>query len=206
MKSLESTEIARCRQTTTFRALSAEFHLSKYICHAAPPQRLRHSSFAVCRKYGSPLASLAESLLNFLSRCCVSASLPTAHGLHSTHQHPLGITIRGVAQSGSAPGSGPGGRRFESSRPDHSSERALLAIMSKGFLYIGVTLTASTVQFQSTIFSNLAFSAKSCESASRSSCVPRSLLGSFRPACLHTPRPSDCECQSTLTQGPSDRR
>ena len=29
--------------------------------------------------------------------------------------------IRGVAQSGSAPGSGPGGRRFESSRPDHSS-------------------------------------------------------------------------------------
>ena len=26
---------------------------------------------------------------------------------------------RGVAQSGSAPGLGPGGRRFESSRPDH---------------------------------------------------------------------------------------
>ena len=27
---------------------------------------------------------------------------------------------RGVAQPGSAPGSGPGGRRFKSSRPDHS--------------------------------------------------------------------------------------
>ena len=26
---------------------------------------------------------------------------------------------RGVAQPGRAPGSGPGGRRFESSRPDH---------------------------------------------------------------------------------------
>ncbi len=29
--------------------------------------------------------------------------------------------VRGVAQSGSAPGSGPGGRRFKSSRPDHQS-------------------------------------------------------------------------------------
>ena len=28
---------------------------------------------------------------------------------------------RGVAQPGSAPGSGPGGRRFKSSRPDHFS-------------------------------------------------------------------------------------
>ena len=27
--------------------------------------------------------------------------------------------MRGVAQSGSVPGLGPGGRRFESSRPDH---------------------------------------------------------------------------------------
>jgi hypothetical protein len=27
--------------------------------------------------------------------------------------------LRGVAQSGSAPGLGPGGRRFESSLPDH---------------------------------------------------------------------------------------
>src|SRR5580704_15032289 len=32
-------------------------------------------------------------------------------------QNALG---RGVAQPGSAPGSGPGGRRFKSSRPDHS--------------------------------------------------------------------------------------
>ena len=30
------------------------------------------------------------------------------------------LCVRGVAQSGSAPGSGPGGRRFESCRPDHS--------------------------------------------------------------------------------------
>jgi hypothetical protein len=31
----------------------------------------------------------------------------------------LHLKIRGVAQLGRAPGSGPGGRRFESSRPDH---------------------------------------------------------------------------------------
>jgi hypothetical protein len=38
----------------------------------------------------------------------------------STNDQPLTYSIvRGVAQSGSAPGSGPGGRRFESSRPDH---------------------------------------------------------------------------------------
>ena len=29
------------------------------------------------------------------------------------------VVSRGVAQPGSAPGSGPGGRRFKSSRPDH---------------------------------------------------------------------------------------
>jgi hypothetical protein len=39
-----------------------------------------------------------------------------AHGFSpASTQHQ----VRGVAQSGSAPGSGPGGRRFESSRPDH---------------------------------------------------------------------------------------
>jgi hypothetical protein len=40
--------------------------------------------------------------------------------------------IRGVAQSGSAPGSGPGGRRFESSRPDHSSKLALFRDQTEG--------------------------------------------------------------------------
>ena len=33
---------------------------------------------------------------------------------------PANQNIRGVAQSGSAPGLGPGGRRFESCRPDQS--------------------------------------------------------------------------------------
>jgi hypothetical protein len=32
------------------------------------------------------------------------------------------VTCRGVAQPGSAPGSGPGGRRFKSSRPDQTSK------------------------------------------------------------------------------------
>jgi hypothetical protein len=35
----------------------------------------------------------------------------------------------------------------------------LLAITSKGFLYVGVTLTVSTEQFENSILSNLAFSA-----------------------------------------------
>ena len=100
---------------------------------------------------------LLESVLRFseLSRGFRIAPL-------QTDIHP-GITIRGVAQSGSAPGSGPGGRRFESSRPDHSSKRALLKIMSKGFLYVGVTLTASTEQFENRILTSLASSAKFSE-------------------------------------------
>ena len=50
----------------------------------------------------------------------------------------LNLTIRGVAQSGSAPGSGPGGRRFESSRPDHHStlfDRLVSRIASVLFRY-----------------------------------------------------------------------
>jgi hypothetical protein len=35
--------------------------------------------------------------------------------------------------------------------------------MSKGFLYAGITLTASTEQFKNSILSNLAFSVESCE-------------------------------------------
>ena len=34
----------------------------------------------------------------------------------------MGFAIRGVAQPGSAPGLGPGGRRFESCRPDKNGQ------------------------------------------------------------------------------------
>src|SRR3984885_4842855 len=54
---------------------------------------------------------------------------------------------RGVAQPGRAPGSGPGGRRFESSLPDHFSNLALSKITLKGYLYAGVALMASTEKF-----------------------------------------------------------
>jgi hypothetical protein len=37
----------------------------------------------------------------------------------SARKHPFQPQVRGVAQPGRAPGSGPGGRRFESSLPDH---------------------------------------------------------------------------------------
>ena len=58
-----------------------------------------------------------------LTKSVQRSSRPTRalelHGKHF-HRHLAGASsIRGVAQSGSAPGSGPGGRRFESSRPDH---------------------------------------------------------------------------------------
>ena len=36
------------------------------------------------------------------------------------------ILQRGVAQSGSAPGLGPGGRRFESCRPDNKAKKIFL--------------------------------------------------------------------------------
>lgn len=44
---------------------------------------------------------------------------------------------RGVAQFGSAPEWGSGGRRFKSSRPDHSRREDPLTNKLKGFLYIG---------------------------------------------------------------------
>jgi hypothetical protein len=44
-------------------------------------------------------------------------------GIESARPHPFRFAfnrVRGVAQPGRAPGSGPGGRRFKSSLPDHS--------------------------------------------------------------------------------------
>jgi hypothetical protein len=52
---------------------------------------------------------------------------------------------------------------------------ALLKVKSKGFLYVGVTLTTSTKQFENSILSNLAFSAESCVFISRSSRASRSI-------------------------------
>ena len=57
--------------------------------------------------------------------------------------------------------------RKSSTKADHSSKRALLTIMSKGFLYVGVTLTASTEQFENSTLSNLAFSTGFCETYSQ---------------------------------------
>src|SRR5207248_11310468 len=53
---------------------------------------------------------------------------PESHSCHLLYSNEQNRRIfrdspsarRGVAQPGSAPGSGPGGRRFKSSRPDHS--------------------------------------------------------------------------------------
>ena len=47
---------------------------------------------------------------NFLAKCLVDTII--------IYTFALAIEKRGVAQSGSAPGLGPGGRRFESCRPD----------------------------------------------------------------------------------------
>src|SRR5271165_1283214 len=56
-----------------------------------------------------------------------SATLNGAHSRGKTRQaapqrYAPATHVRGVAQPGRAPGSGPGGRRFKSSLPDHSLE------------------------------------------------------------------------------------
>ncbi len=64
-----------------------------------------------------------RSLLNYPQPVQLSCPvLRSGQTDSSCHRHLTASSVRGVAQSGSAPGSGPGGRRFESSRPDHSSE------------------------------------------------------------------------------------
>ena len=53
----------------------------------------------------------------------LAGPLPLCYSANSRALTPLrrsGVSGRGVAQPGSAPGSGPGGRRFKSSRPDQS--------------------------------------------------------------------------------------
>ena len=52
----------------------------------------------------------------------------------------LAKSERGVAQSGSAPGLGPGGRRFESCRPDTEEEVFQLKRKTSFLLYIVVIL------------------------------------------------------------------
>ena len=132
MRSLASTAAVSASPATRHTIL-AQIHHS-LIASALNPRR----NAAGRRRSPVPAHRAAQSLLNCLCRHCGPVGLP-AHGLHPTHRHPLrrgflhwatrrvalGITsgswqhVRGVAQSGSAPGSGPGGRRFESSRPDH---------------------------------------------------------------------------------------
>src|SRR5246500_1187684 len=61
-------------------------------------------------KYASPTGHLRELIAN--------AIISGSHWAHSrSFQRPF--RSRGVAQPGRAPGSGPGGRRFKSSLPDH---------------------------------------------------------------------------------------
>src|SRR3954470_4915249 len=61
---------------------------------------------------------------------------------------------RGVAQLGRAPGSGPGGRRFESSRPDlliHKIQPVSERFRNRLFrLYMGVFSNGTPVAFPST--------------------------------------------------------
>ena len=45
--------------------------------------------------------------------------------------------VRGVAQPGSAPGLGPGGRRFKSFRPDHYMKKAKIYIPTKTAMQSG---------------------------------------------------------------------
>jgi hypothetical protein len=113
MRSLESTEVARGGWATTIRAMPAKIHPSHYSWRGVGRQS-REAALPWRRRR----ACMGQSLLNCLSRYCDPASLPR---LASITMAPasFGNTCRGVAQSGSAPASGAGGRWFESNRPDH---------------------------------------------------------------------------------------
>ena len=62
------------------------------------------------------------------------------------------ISARGVAQSGSAPGLGPGGRRFESCHPDPLE--ALSSLTCKG-RYIRTKVSKETKVFHSSSFGGM---------------------------------------------------
>jgi hypothetical protein len=51
--------------------------------------------------------------------------------------HPPGWFSRGVAQPGRAPGSGPGGRRFKSSLPDHSFQSLTIDFWFAALIAVG---------------------------------------------------------------------
>jgi hypothetical protein len=110
------------------------------------PKRQTHSSAKTHSSANSRgIAPRRRYLLNYTSRYSDPASPPALefHGTpYSSTSHRS--NIRGVAQSGSAPGSGPGGRRFESSRPDHSLDFSPFEDDVEGHLYAGLALTAST--------------------------------------------------------------
>src|SRR6202046_1248130 len=63
---------------------------------------------------------------------------------------PLHYKIRGVAQPGRAPGSGPGGRRFESSRPDHLKSFILEGLERSWLLAVRSAVSVTMVETMAT--------------------------------------------------------
>jgi hypothetical protein len=57
------------------------------------------------------------------------------------------LTCRGVAQPGRAPGSGPGGRRFKSSLPDHCLSFRLQSVATHFLLFGDIIFSGHTVRF-----------------------------------------------------------
>jgi hypothetical protein len=94
-----------CRLTRTNRATSV--HTSAN----SPTERSRGAWSVLWRRSCAFFAKLGQSRTD---RWPTPAAAQGDSGKSRFHK------VRGVAQSGSAPGSGPGGRRFESSRPDQS--------------------------------------------------------------------------------------
>ena len=73
-----------------------------------------------------------------------------------------GAPGRGVAQPGSAPGSGPGGRRFKSSRPDHSFQE----VISDSWFVLSLAKTLSALK--TLCVTDLSFSLKDWNAGARS--------------------------------------
>jgi hypothetical protein len=123
------------RATATSRSMAP----SRSSPRPSPFRRLPYPPLWAQRAYGScvalehtdrsvPKRTLAP-LTHHATPRTLTATWQGPQGTLSSQRHPsfLALTLgkhRGVAQSGSALGWGPSGRRFKSSRPDHAGNRS----------------------------------------------------------------------------------
>ena len=115
MNPLVSTAVAWVRPATKYAHLAAIRHA--LILSAPNPCRnaARKGAASAVPKNSSRFSRASSFVSQSRKRKAGNGQITPPSLLNCLSRH----YVRGVAQSGSAPGSGPGGRRFKSSRPDH---------------------------------------------------------------------------------------